>query len=412
MISILFFILFLQATTVFSQAKRDQTLLKPAYIDIYSELNTTKKTVMPGNEIIYLFKFINIGSDQPENLEINFYPPNELMGGNIHGNFTRLITDPPQASEGIDHDTTIFVEDNLLKSIKWHIDKFTSPDTQRINIRLLVDSLKVSKNLQAFMTLTCSGFNNSSSNEVSLMLLPELTITKSVSPSGPYSPGDSGSYTIIYRNNGGREIDNIIITDQLPQNIIIGQSNPEPDSIVANDYFWSNEKVPAHHTLDAVRLQNLTNTAEHIFRKSHNNKFLDPFLLKIVEMIEPKIPTMYPADTPSWLIYALDNYQDPGHFEKGISGFSELACRSPAHINRALRKHLNITLSEAVNRAKVNFAARKLIMSDEKIINIALECGIPSLGHFYKIFKDNYGLTPDQYRKQNKNCGYKDNLFH
>ena len=79
-----------------------------------------------------------------------------------------------------------------------------------------------------------------------------------------------------------------------------------------------------------------------------------------------------------------------------------MAGRSHEHINRVLRKYLNQTLSEAVNGARIRYAARQLTMTEKKIITIALDCNFPSLGYFYKCFKKYYGIAPDQYRKMNK----------
>ena len=37
-------------------------------------------------------------------------------------------------------------------------------------------------------------------------------------------------------------------------------------------------------------------------------------------------------------------------------------------------------------------------MTDRKILDIALECGLGNLGYFYRLFAKQYGLTPRQYR--------------
>jgi len=227
--------------------KNFNKLLKPSYIDIYSELKADKKRVFPNGTITYTFTFINIGNENPKDLKIVFYAPNEMLKDEFYGNFTRL-SEINSASNGIQLDSIVYVDDTskLLKKIHWHMNELVcvdSLDSQKIVLTLRVDNLQESKSLTGFMTLKCEpDFYDQRPSNVILILLPELTVTKSVAPVGPYYPGETGTYTINYRNNGDRQIDSVIIKDSLPSDLIIlGNPSPPPTDTTNGVYTWDIE---------------------------------------------------------------------------------------------------------------------------------------------------------------------------
>ncbi len=232
-----------------NSSQDSNNLLKPSYVDIKTELLTNIDEVLPMEDIKYTFTFKNIGTEEPESLLIKFYAPNEMLSGDFHGNFTRLKERNFETSKVV-FDSINRLEDGsyLLKTITWHVDKLALDDYQAVQFTLTVDSLKESKTLIGIMTISCirpKSFYNSNSADVTVILLPDLTISKSVSPSGPYAPGDTGRYMIIYRNNGNRAIDSVFITDEMPSGIIIGNPNPLPDAIINNTYSWYIDSLAA-----------------------------------------------------------------------------------------------------------------------------------------------------------------------
>lgn len=220
--------------------QNQQHSLKPSYIDIRAELTTSTKVTFPGQQITYTFTFKNIGTDEANNLLIRFYAPNELLGGEFHGNFTRFKNRDLETSKvKFDSISVVSGGSNLLKTITWHVDKFALLDSQAIRFTLTVDSLKVSKSLIGIMTLSCApNFFNQYSSDVKLELLPKLTISKSLYPRGTYSPGDTGVYTIAFSNNGGRDIDSVIVADLLPPGLIIKNISRAPVDTLNRNFIW------------------------------------------------------------------------------------------------------------------------------------------------------------------------------
>ncbi|MEI6082685.1 MAG: helix-turn-helix transcriptional regulator [Verrucomicrobiota bacterium] len=79
-----------------------------------------------------------------------------------------------------------------------------------------------------------------------------------------------------------------------------------------------------------------------------------------------------------------------------------MAGRSAEHVARVTRDLLHETPSDLVNRVRLQYAARQLALSDAKIMDIALDCGLTNLSHFYRLFRHQFGSTPQAYRQQQR----------
>jgi AraC family cel operon transcriptional repressor len=101
---------------------------------------------------------------------------------------------------------------------------------------------------------------------------------------------------------------------------------------------------------------------------------------------------------PDWLHTACREIRKERHLAPGLESFYRLAGRSPDHIARACRAHLGISPTEIVNAARLEHAAARLSATDDAILNIAHDCGLPNLAHFYKLFSARFGTTPRRYR--------------
>lgn len=81
---------------------------------------------------------------------------------------------------------------------------------------------------------------------------------------------------------------------------------------------------------------------------------------------------------------------------------SELAAM--AHLSesrfRSLFTHTGKTPLEYIKELKINLAAQRLLTSDKQIGEIAWSLGFEDTNYFIRVFKQIFGLTPNQYRKQ------------
>lgn len=104
---------------------------------------------------------------------------------------------------------------------------------------------------------------------------------------------------------------------------------------------------------------------------------------------------------PTWLAQAIDGLSDINNLEAGMDYLVSSAKRTPEHICRSFRKHLNMSPTSYINAKRLNYAANLLKHSDKEILDIAYECGFHSPSHFYHLFKKEYQLSPLKYKNQN-----------
>ena len=83
----------------------------------------------------------------------------------------------------------------------------------------------------------------------------------------------------------------------------------------------------------------------------------------------------------------------------------DLAARlflSPSQLNRLLRENYGMTFREKLLRARMGQAARLLRHTDWPVCRIAEEVGYTVSTSFFHVFRTVYGMTPEQYRCQNR----------
>lgn len=128
---------------------------------------------------------------------------------------------------------------------------------------------------------------------------------------------------------------------------------------------------------------------------------LDFFLLEILFMTRHStVSESQRRVVPDWLDAACLGIKKTEHLPQGLESFYRLAGRSPDHVARACRTHLGISPTEIVNAARLEHAAARLSGTDDTILDIADDCGLPNLAHFYKLFAARFGTTPRRYRMQ------------
>lgn len=79
---------------------------------------------------------------------------------------------------------------------------------------------------------------------------------------------------------------------------------------------------------------------------------------------------------------------------------ARLAHLSPGAFSRFFRSRTGKTVPEYVNELRVGRACRMLAEGDQKVIDIALDCGYRNLANFNRRFLDVMQVTPREYRKR------------
>lgn len=86
-----------------------------------------------------------------------------------------------------------------------------------------------------------------------------------------------------------------------------------------------------------------------------------------------------------------------------VENVADHAGFSMDYFNRIFLAHTGFTVMAYVNYMRVKQAVALLRNTDKTVLDIALEVGYDSHEGFIKAFKKHYGVTPNDYRKQNKN---------
>ena len=71
---------------------------------------------------------------------------------------------------------------------------------------------------------------------------------------------------------------------------------------------------------------------------------------------------------------------------------------SKSHICNTFKKHMHISLTEYINKLRLNYAANLLKLTNNSLHYISQECGFSSLSYFNKLFKQHFNCTPAKYR--------------
>lgn len=143
----------------------------------------------------------------------------------------------------------------------------------------------------------------------------------------------------------------------------------------------------------------LAQWAERLAAAGRSRVALDGFLMEL-----PLLRRVGGAATeepvPDWLARAQREIARQEHFSGGTPALARMAGRSPSHVARATVRWLGMTPTELVNRARMDFSARQLMETGRPILEIAFDCGLTNLSHFYALFRARFGVSPQKYRRQ------------
>jgi AraC family cel operon transcriptional repressor len=162
--------------------------------------------------------------------------------------------------------------------------------------------------------------------------------------------------------------------------------------------FWHEDPLPATFSLEPSQLLRFNRWADELSRAPQERLHIERFLLNVLAELSLERPLAALDDAPDWLIRACDLIQEPENFSGGVEKFLQLCGRSREHAARTVRRHFGMTPTDYVNRVRIDYARRQLEMGSQEILEIALDCGIGNLSHFYGLFHAQTGTTPRKYR--------------
>jgi len=101
---------------------------------------------------------------------------------------------------------------------------------------------------------------------------------------------------------------------------------------------------------------------------------------------------------PHWMQKLIDEMNTSDNLYEGLAYMVKSSHKTEEHICREFKKYLGVTPNAFINTRKMNYAANMLQYSNREIVEICNDLGFCSLSHFYKLFKQSFGLTPRKFR--------------
>ena len=86
-----------------------------------------------------------------------------------------------------------------------------------------------------------------------------------------------------------------------------------------------------------------------------------------------------------------------------IEALAAVTNLSVSSFKREFKKVYNDSPANYLKNKKIEKAKELLLVSDQNISGIAYDCGFTSLAHFSKSFKEKFGVTPSQFKLNQKN---------
>jgi AraC-type DNA-binding domain-containing proteins len=85
-----------------------------------------------------------------------------------------------------------------------------------------------------------------------------------------------------------------------------------------------------------------------------------------------------------------------------LAQLADAAGLAPGYLSQLFRKETGITVSEYIQREKIEEAGKLLIYTDDTLLAISSRLNFHDQSHFIKVFKKHTGVTPRQYRNRQR----------
>jgi len=82
-----------------------------------------------------------------------------------------------------------------------------------------------------------------------------------------------------------------------------------------------------------------------------------------------------------------------------LADVADIAAMSPSSFSRFFKLHTGKSLMEYVIDIRLGYVIRRLVDTDDSVIDIALDCGFNNMSNFNNIFKREKGMTPSKFRE-------------
>ena len=166
-----------------------------------------------------------------------------------------------------------------------------------------------------------------------------------------------------------------------------------------------NAPHPLSFTLSHSTLEKLTNILLEIqtfhgqstpYTEQQCNLIFSNILLNFIEQYQN------PSGIPEILKPLIQHLNNPLITNEQIKAAQQELPYSYPQLTRIFKKHMGCTITQYVNRTKLQHAKELLTATDMSITEITNELCFESTSYFHNLFKKHFDMTPAKYRKLDK----------
>lgn len=167
----------------------------------------------------------------------------------------------------------------------------------------------------------------------------------------------------------------------------------------AGQFFDAAQAVPSVLRLSGPQLGAIVEAAAKLQAQIRSLARIEQFLLLLAnELVRPL--AVREDRGPRWFANACTAVRHKALFRQGAAGLIVASGRSHEHVCRTCREVLGMTPSAYVNHIRIDYAAQLLRSTSLSIREVSDDCGIENLGHFYRLFRKQTGVTPRSFRRK------------
>lgn len=108
------------------------------------------------------------------------------------------------------------------------------------------------------------------------------------------------------------------------------------------------------------------------------------------------------SSIPAWLESLCSEMRRSAGFVEGSERLFAMTDKSREHVCRSMKKYMGVTVTEFINDLRLNYICNMLLSSNRSITDIVFDSGFNNLSWASELFREKYGLSMRQFRKQSE----------
>jgi len=153
-------------------------------------------------------------------------------------------------------------------------------------------------------------------------------------------------------------------------------------------------------TLDSRQIHELCMLFRRILVMAHT-RIVDCGRIMVGIMMHEFIKSMF-SNTDEWMTQILEQMSKEENLVDGVPALLRLSHFSHAQLCRVIKQQLNMTPQQYVISLRMNYAYDMIQGTDVDIQDIAMRVGYSSFSHFSVTFKEKFGISPAQLRRNSR----------